>query len=233
MSREPGGRRHTVEARTVSGRPVRIITAHKKNADAISDAISQGARVLNPVGEIVSAFAPAALLALGTAGARTAATAELPTVEIPPFIVYSPGAARGGAAEVRRFAPEWGDRARDIESVGSVVADYQLLKKAFGEPILGSQIWEDDKTQVLWLIEFGDGEWATVYDYQTFMAPEENDYWRVGAWDPAVVAYVQGALREAGGNAAALADEFEDGPTTALVVTNPQAVGQLKRRLLQ
>lgn len=184
--------RYAADGLSEGGIPVRVVTRSVEGAEVISDEISRGARVRNPLGDVVQALAPAAILTVGL-GARSKPKATVVAGELPAYVVYSPGSG-GRAREARTFAPEWGERARELENVGTIVADHELLEQAFGKPIAGEKIWDDGKTQVVWLIEFDHGEWATVFDYQSGLPPEHNDVWRVAGWDPKVLDSVQAAI---------------------------------------
>lgn len=177
MSRPPKPpSKYAVEGLSEDGRRVRILTREVDSADVILDEISQGARVLNPFSDVVMAMAPAVLLAVGIDP-----TPPAPPVAESAYTVYSPGTG-GRAAEVRKFTPKWAKRALELERVGTLVADYDLVERAFGAPIPAAEIWDDEKSQVAWLVKFGK-HWATIYDYQVELPPELNDVWSVAAHD--------------------------------------------------
>lgn len=71
---------------------------------------------------------------------------------------------------------------------GYVNAHYHQLVEAFGEPTYTSG---GDKTTVEWIIEFEDGEVATIYDWKQYDTPFGEYDWHIGGFNNSVVERVQ------------------------------------------
>ena len=71
---------------------------------------------------------------------------------------------------------------------GYVSAYYHELVAAFGEPTYTSG---GDKTNVEWIIEFGDGEVATIYDWKQYDTPMDLYDWHIGGFNNSIVERVQ------------------------------------------
>jgi len=71
---------------------------------------------------------------------------------------------------------------------GYVNAYYHQLVEAFGEPTYTSG---GDKTTVEWIIEFEDGEVATIYDYKCYETPFGLYNWHIGGFNNSVVERIQ------------------------------------------
>lgn len=61
--------------------------------------------------------------------------------------------------------------------VGTVHTTYDTLVKVFGEPAEGSS---DGKTTATWILEFGDGTVASIYDWKEGATPMGPYLWHVG-----------------------------------------------------
>jgi hypothetical protein len=71
---------------------------------------------------------------------------------------------------------------------GHVSAYYHQLVEAFGEPTYDSG---GDKTTVEWIIEFDDGEVATIYDWKCYETPFGEYNWHIGGFNNSVVERIQ------------------------------------------
>ena len=71
---------------------------------------------------------------------------------------------------------------------GYVSTYYHELVEAFGEPTYSSG---GDKTTVEWIIEFDDGEVATIYDYKCYETPFGLYNWHIGGFNNSVVERIQ------------------------------------------
>jgi len=67
--------------------------------------------------------------------------------------------------------------------VGYVETTYEDLKEAFGLPYERS----GDKTTCEWVITFGDGQVATIYDWKMERTPIRKYRWHIGGKDASVV----------------------------------------------
>ena len=61
--------------------------------------------------------------------------------------------------------------------MGCITTTYDKLVELFGEPMEGS---DDGKTTAEWVIEFEDGEVATIYDWKISSTPKNLHDWHVG-----------------------------------------------------
>ena len=72
--------------------------------------------------------------------------------------------------------------------VGSINATRRMLEQVFGRPFDYSDgsVDSDGKTTTEWVIEFGDGEVATIYDYKRYEAgpPALDEFitWSIGGY---------------------------------------------------
>jgi len=78
---------------------------------------------------------------------------------------------------------------------GTAIVDYFTVRNALGEPL---RIDGDGKVQAEWVIQFEDGEVATVYDWKEYTTPAELvTEWHIGGRDPEVVTRVKSILQGA------------------------------------
>lgn len=147
------------------------------------------------LGKTLSAFAPAAALAVGTAPRRRRPPS--PALEPLSFVVYTLG-DQGMAREARPPLDEFLERGRELQAMGTTGARYGTLRRVFGDPLPASDLWDDEKSQVVWIVQFSDGTWATIYDYQADTAPENVTQWSVGAFTQDALDHVQSAIASAG-----------------------------------
>lgn len=68
---------------------------------------------------------------------------------------------------------------------GQWYTTYDRLVEVFGEPTLGPND-DGDKVSCLWVIEFYDGEIATIYDWKTYETPVMPYSWHIGGHHPGV-----------------------------------------------
>lgn len=61
--------------------------------------------------------------------------------------------------------------------MGCITTTYDKLVQLFGEPMKGS---DDGKTTAEWVIQFEDGEVATIYDWKLSSTPTNLYDWHVG-----------------------------------------------------
>ena len=74
--------------------------------------------------------------------------------------------------------------------VGEATLPFTALQKCLGEPIRHLH----DKVKAEWLIQFDDGEVATVYDWKEPHAPQNNEHWCIGGHRGSVVARISAIL---------------------------------------
>lgn len=72
--------------------------------------------------------------------------------------------------------------------MGYIMASYNQVVQAFGQPFET----DEDKTTIEWVVEFYDGEVATIYDWWTDQAspqdfPDMPYHWHIGGHHPKVV----------------------------------------------
>ena len=60
-------------------------------------------------------------------------------------------------------------------------ATYWELVEAFGQPTYRGPEYLDDKLNVEWVLQV-DGEPATIYDWKSSIAPEDNSTWNIGGF---------------------------------------------------
>ncbi|UOF82029.1 hypothetical protein [Caudoviricetes sp.] len=63
---------------------------------------------------------------------------------------------------------------------GYIETTYKDLVKAFGNPDIGPNVLERDKTTCEWGLLFDDGTVATIYDWKVNYTPTESYYWHIG-----------------------------------------------------
>lgn len=73
---------------------------------------------------------------------------------------------------------------------GYVDISYSKLVQMFGEP----QIMEE-KVRAIWILQFHDGEIATIYDYKSHVTPENVTDWHIGGNREVVVGRVSRILK--------------------------------------
>lgn len=139
--------------------------------------------------EVLSAFGPTAALAVGT-GLRGAPSPRAAAID---FVVYT-GGESGAARESRTPFMEFLERGRELKEVGTVGSRFERLKGIFGDPIEARAMWDDGRSQVLWLVEFDDGTWATIFDYEAGTAPQYVKNWRVAGMDKTALRNVEAAI---------------------------------------
>lgn len=148
------------------------------------------------LGDVMAAFAPTVAMAVGSGVApRLEPRRALPPPERLGYVVYTTLPPVG--IQAREPLPEFLEQGRELEPVGDVGARYDRLVELFGEPLSADLIWDDDKSKVVWLIEFEDGTWATIYDYEAGTPPSHVVNWRVAGWDEQVLRKVQAHLARA------------------------------------
>jgi len=81
-----------------------------------------------------------------------------------------------------------GHAANGTHLEGYVSSYYHQLVKVFGEPTYSSG---GDKTTVEWIIEFEDGEVATIYDWKCYETPLGEYAWHIGGFNNSVVERIQ------------------------------------------
>lgn len=72
---------------------------------------------------------------------------------------------------------------------GFVTATYDKLLKKLGEPTSTEDI--DEKVQCEWVIQFDDGQVATVYNWKTGGVPLYEYEWHIGGHESSVVRLVK------------------------------------------
>lgn len=86
--------------------------------------------------------------------------------------------------------------------VGTIQATREQLTRAFGNPIAthGSKVTTE------WHLMFADRSVATIYDWDLFTQPPDDEVivWRIGGGDPSAVQKVHNAFRDALGMARSL-----------------------------
>ena len=65
---------------------------------------------------------------------------------------------------------------------GYLVASYDELVKAFGQPVFGG-----DKVNVVWELQYEDGTVATIYDWKEPAVPMGRYAWHIGGKSQAAV----------------------------------------------
>ena len=63
----------------------------------------------------------------------------------------------------------------------NVQATYWKLVRAFGYPTFSGPESLEDKVNVEWVLQV-DGEPATIYDWKSSIAPEDNNTWNIGGF---------------------------------------------------
>jgi hypothetical protein len=76
---------------------------------------------------------------------------------------------------------------------GYVETTYAELYRVFGDPYYGPNDEDADKITCEWIITFGDGKVATIYDWKNEATPDDLYDWHIGGSDRKVVDYI-GAL---------------------------------------
>ena len=76
--------------------------------------------------------------------------------------------------------------------VGTVNTTYDELVQCFGEP----DLYNGDKTNVEWCLEFADGTVATIYDWKMPEVPYGYYDWHIGGKSYLAVERVQDAMLE-------------------------------------
>ena len=73
---------------------------------------------------------------------------------------------------------------------GYIETTYEQLKSVFGDPYYGPNDEDSDKITCEWIITFGDGKVATIYDWKTEATPDDLYDWHIGGSDRKVVDYI-------------------------------------------
>jgi len=77
---------------------------------------------------------------------------------------------------------------------GYITTEYDTLVEKLGEPILGAS--GDGKVSAEWIIKFGDGQVATIYDYKEPSTPKDTYDWHIGGNNRQVVKRIEEILED-------------------------------------
>jgi hypothetical protein len=77
---------------------------------------------------------------------------------------------------------------------GYVIANYEELFDAFGQPDEGPDDLMADKVTCCWRLQFEDGTIATIYDWKESATPYHRYYWHIGGKSSDAVELVHKAL---------------------------------------
>jgi len=77
---------------------------------------------------------------------------------------------------------------------GYVIANYDELFDAFGQPDDGPDDRDADKVTCCWRLQFEDGTIATIYDWKESATPYHRYDWHIGGKSAQAVELVQNAL---------------------------------------
>ena len=89
---------------------------------------------------------------------------------------------------------EWNDIANGTCYQGCINITYFELVDIFGEPdLIGSG---DGKVHAEWIIEFEDGQVATIYDWENESSPEFVNEWHIGGVGFLVVSEVKEIIKK-------------------------------------
>jgi hypothetical protein len=79
---------------------------------------------------------------------------------------------------------------------GYVIANYDELFDAFGQPDDGPNDRDADKVTCCWRLQFEDGTIATIYDWKESETPLHRYYWHVGGKSSDAVELVHQVLEQ-------------------------------------
>ena len=66
---------------------------------------------------------------------------------------------------------------------GYMKASYEDLIKVFGEPTYGPNSTDIDKSTCEWVLEYGDNQYCTIYDWKLDETPYYAYNWHIGGFN--------------------------------------------------